>query len=345
MNANRDADYRNVPFKYIEPDIWQIPTLVTIQALVAFGANLAGWNIDPISFFFIPIIAAILFWREQSYTIIKDYLGFNTKNIAQKVMSSIIGACLGVSLYLILKYSRVSLIPYASYNIAELSTMSPGVELSSVLNSLPIIFVFAAILSAMLILVAKKLKPSHILSIVITLTIPFLFIVAKPVGILNLIIGYGEEILCLIFAMIAINWLIYNFKLKYNSVTTHLIGWSIARASWAVIHALSTYGFVLGAYLSAFLLGMVFTLIGYMFWFAELAIPILLIFGGLDIYYGYVYGIDLLWYLGAILIAAAFTVMVDKKIFRDDSLAFREYVIYGAAMAHAFYDLSFVLFA
>ncbi len=338
--------YEKLPFKYVEPDIWQIPLLVVLQALVAFGANLAGWNIDPLSFFFIPLVVAILFWREQSYKIITDYFGFNTKNITQKILASVVGACLGISLYLVLKYSRMSLIPYASYRLAELSPISGTSDvLTTIYSSLPIILTFAAVLIAVLLFVAKKLKPTHMLAIIITLLIPFMFIAAQPVGILNLIIGYGEEILCLIFAMIAINWLVYNFNLKYNNPATHAAGWVISRASWAVIHALSSYGFVLGAYVSAFVLGMIFTLIGYMFWFTELAIPILLIFGGLDLYYYYLYGIDTLLYLGIILMVTALGIIVDRKIFRDDSLAFKEYVIYGAAMAHAFYDLSFVLFA
>ncbi len=332
------------PFKYIEPTWWQVPLLVLVQALVAFGANIAGWAIDPVTFFFIPLFLAILMWKQRSATIISNYLGFNTKNIAQKILASIAGASAGVSLYLILKsIAGMSLIPYASLEFSKYVILQAA---SFATN----IFYYMVIPLSILVLIVLlsffasgfKYQGNIVWIALITLAIPFFLLMQQPSNVLYVIVGFGEEILCLIFAMIMINYLVCKYGMSYKDLKTHFIAWLLARGFWSVIHALSGYGFVLSAYISAMILGMIFTFIGYMFWYDEIGSAILAFLGIADFILYMNTGQLILFLLSLINLSIAGAIVTFGHILRDESLAFREYVIYGAAMAHAFYDLAFL---
>jgi len=330
-----------LPFPHIEPAIWQIPVLVLIQVLFAYAFNIAGWKVDPVTFFFIPLIFGILFWKERSFKIIADYFGFNTKNIVQKILASIAGICLGISLYLLLKFGIGSVIaPFTSW-LYPVSLPGKNI-ITGILEGLPTILFFILLIFVGIYAVTGKVPTKGLAAVLIALLIPFIIANLTPGLVLNLLIGYGEELLCLLFAMIAINWLVYKYSLKYNDTKTHAIAWMISRASWAVIHAVGVYNTIM-AYIMAFILGMVFTAIGYMFWFGTIGGIIMLLIGLYDIYLYAVQGITLSLICGAVLMTLGGLLLLEPYLLRDESLRFKEYVIYAPAFAHAFYDYAFLV--
>lgn len=315
-----------LPFRYVSPDITQIFVIVLVQALVAYFANILGYHISPIYFYLVPIILAILLWKSTSWTILKEYLGFNTKNIPQKIIAGIAGAALGLSLYFILKYANISI-------------LAISLQKHYIFTSLPIILLFTSIIFILSFIGEHKIDIKLLLLMLAILYLPFMLSRIGELSILALIVGYGEEILSLLFAIIAINYLVSR-GMKYNSILTHLLAWTIARTSWVILHALAGYGTTLQYYIDAFILGMIFTFIGYMFWFTPLSIAVMLPISLYDIYLYFIHSNILCLMAGSTLLLISLLLFVEKDLLKDNSLAFKEYVIYGPAMAHALYDLA-----
>ena len=69
----------------------------------------------------------------------------------------------------------------------------------------------------------------------------------------------------------------------------------------------------------------------------------MLLIGLFDIYLYFAQGLLISLVCGVTLITIGGFLLMEPHLLRDESLKFKEYVIYGPAFAHAFYDYAFLV--